>query len=123
MLRQESEMDCGVSVFGALTNLTPAEILFDMPDAVKGKTVDQWGDYVNRKGWEMVRHQPGEKYPLPCAHLHQILPGYYHWIFQAEDGGIHDPSPWCEHCPPKMVKLSSYNVILTVAIKNRSDKK
>jgi hypothetical protein len=35
MLRQENEMNCGVCVFGTLTNLTRQEILFDMPDAVE----------------------------------------------------------------------------------------
>jgi hypothetical protein len=56
------------------------------------------------------------------CHLHQIFLGFYHWIFQAEDGGIHDPSPSSQHCAPKMTTLSSYNVVLTVTIKKRSDK-
>jgi hypothetical protein len=120
MLRQESEMECGVHVFGALANLSRSEIVSDMPDAVNGKTLDQWEAYLNGKGWEMTRHQPGEKHPQPCAHLHQIVPGYNHWVFQAEDGGIHDPNPACQHCPPKMLQLSSYNVILSVTIKMRS---
>jgi len=121
MLQQKGQMDCGVEVFRALTNLTREEILFDMPDAVEGKTVEQWGAYLDGKGWDMVRHQPGEEHPLPCAHLHQILRGFYHWIFQTEDGGIHDPSPVCKHCPPNMLKLSSYHVILTVTVKKHSD--
>jgi hypothetical protein len=117
MLCQEDAMDCGVRVFGELTNLSREEILFDMPDAVKGKTVDQWEAYVNGKGWGMVRHQPDEEHPQPCAHLHRIIPGYHHWIFEAEDGGISDSDPSCQHCPPKMLELSSYNVILTVTLK------
>jgi hypothetical protein len=36
LLRQESEMDCCACVFGALTNLTREEILFDLHDAVNG---------------------------------------------------------------------------------------
>ena len=99
-------MDCGVCVFGALTKLSRKEILSDMPDAANGKTVDQWEAYVNGKGWEMARYQHGQPHALPCAHLHEIIPGFYHWILQAEDGGIHDPNPSCQHCPPKMLKLS-----------------
>jgi hypothetical protein len=34
-------MDCGVEVFRALTKLTRAEIVKDMPEAVNGKTVDE----------------------------------------------------------------------------------
>jgi hypothetical protein len=41
LLRQESAMDCGVCVFGALTKLSREEILSDMPDATNGKTLDQ----------------------------------------------------------------------------------
>jgi hypothetical protein len=122
MLRQEGEMDCGVCVFGKLVGLTRDEIIFDIPDAVKGITDKQWEAYFNAKGLEMVRHHPGEEHPLPCAHLHQILPGVYHWIYQAEDGGIHDSSESCQHCPPKSLKLSSYNVVLTITIKKQSDK-
>jgi hypothetical protein len=87
-----------------------------MPDAMNGTSVLQWEAYLNGKGWEMVRHQPGEEYTLPCAHLHQIFLGFYHWIYQAEDGGIHNPSPSCQHCPPKMMRLSSYTVVLTVTV-------
>lgn len=122
LLRQESGMDCGVCVFGALTKLSRKEILSDMPDAANGKTLDQWEAYVNGKGWEMARYQRGQQHTLPCAHLHEIIPGFYHWILQVEDGGIHDPDPSCQHCPPKMLKLSYYNVVLTVTITRRTDK-
>jgi hypothetical protein len=55
--------------------LTRKELLSDMPDAVNGKTLDEWDAYVNRKGWEMACYQPGQKHPLPCAHLHEIISG------------------------------------------------
>jgi hypothetical protein len=54
-------MDCGVCVFGELLGLTREEIIFDIPDAVKGITDKQWEAYFNVKGLEMVRHQPGEE--------------------------------------------------------------
>ena len=116
MLHQEAEMDCGVCVFGALTGLSREAILADMPEAINGKTLDEWDSYLQTKGLKMVRFCPGDVHPLPCAHLHEILPGYYHWIYQAADGGIHDPSPSWRYYPPKLVKLSFYNVILTVAL-------
>jgi hypothetical protein len=83
-----------VCVFGALTNLTREEILFDIPDAVNGKTLVQWEAYVNSKGWErkLVRHQPGEEYPLPCAQLHQIFLGFYHWIFRLRTAASTSPA-------------------------------
>lgn len=48
--------------------------------------------------------------------------GHLAGFLQAEDGGIHDPNPSGQYCPPKMMKLSSYNVVLTVTIMEHSDK-
>jgi hypothetical protein len=117
MLRQEATMDCGVSVFGALANLTRHEILLDMPDAINGRTVEEWEAYLTSKGFKATRYQSEEKHPLPCAHLVEIAPGFYHWIFQAEDGGIHDPSPSWMHYPRRLMKMSFYSGrILTIGI-------
>jgi len=40
------------------------------------------------------------------------------WMVQAEDGNIHDPDPSSQHGSPKFLKLSFYDVILPVTIKN-----
>lgn len=116
MLHQETDMDCGLCVFGALAGLDRDEILAHMPDASSGKTLGEWDSYLQAKGLKLIRFRPGEEHPLPCAHLHEIVPGYYHWIYQATDGGIHDPSPTWTYYPPKLVKLSFYDVVLTVAL-------
>jgi hypothetical protein len=100
--------------------LSREAILSEIPDAIYGKSLGQWQAYLDGKGWELVQHHAGYGHPKPCAHLHQIIPGINHWIFEGEDGGIHDPNPVCEHCSPQSLKLSSYNVILTVTIKRRS---
>jgi hypothetical protein len=91
MLRQKGSMDCGVAVFGALANLSREEITGDMADAVNGKTVDEWKAYLATKGFAVLQYAPGDTYPRPCAHLVGMHP-YYHWIYEAEDEGIHDPS-------------------------------
>jgi hypothetical protein len=120
-LRQQSEMGCGVCVFSALLNLSEEQILADVPHAKNGMTLDQWCEYAKTKGWELIVHQQGQKHTLPCAHLHEIAPGYYHWIYQAEDSGIHDPNPSWQHYPPKLVKLSFYKIKLTVTLKKLSE--
>jgi hypothetical protein len=51
LLRQESEMDCGVCVFGALRNLTRDEILLDLPDTVNGQTVLSQKNLVQMGAW------------------------------------------------------------------------
>jgi len=110
-------MDCGVCVFGALTGLSREEILHDLPDAAKGKTVDEWETYMRGKGFDAVPYQPEEAYPLPCAHLVESGAGH-HWIYQAADEGIHDPSPVFQHMPPKLLKLSAYRRrVLTIAVR------
>jgi hypothetical protein len=119
-LRQEGDMDCGVCVFGELANLTRDQILRDLPEAVNGKTVGEWKAYLAEKGFEAVEYGPEEEHPLPCAHLVGIATGFHHWIYQAEDGGIHDPSPVFQHMPPKLIKLSEYNRVLTIAIPSRN---
>jgi hypothetical protein len=116
MLRQEAEMDCAVAVFGALANLSRGEILEDMPDAINGKTVEEWEEYLTYKGIPAKCFQSPEEYSLPSAHLVEIAPGRYHWIFQAADGGIHDPSPAWQHYPPRLIKMSFYSRrILSIA--------
>ena len=118
MLRQEGDMDCGVAVFGALAELTREEILRDMPDAVNGKTVDEWKAYLSDKGFAVFQYSPDEPCPLPCAHLVGTPPNFCHWIYQAPDGGIHDPSPVFRYTPPKLINLSHYGgtKILTITI-------
>jgi hypothetical protein len=121
MLRQEGDMDCGLSVIGALAKLNREEILHDMPEAVNGKTVDQWKAYLTERGIEVVQYGPKDDHPLPCAHL-VAAPGL-HWIYQAEDGGIHDPSSVFQHVPPKLINHNFSNYygekILTIAIRRR----
>lgn len=117
MLRQEAAMDCGVAVFAKLANLNRQEILRDMPGAINGRTVEEWETYLAARGCRPTRYQAEDEYPLPCAHLVEIAPGFYHWIFQAEDGGIHDPDPSWACYPPRLMKMSFYRRrILTVAI-------
>src|SRR5258707_9014155 len=90
MLRQEGDMDCGVCVFGALAELSREELL---SDAVNGKTVEQWEEYLRGKGFTVIRYQNSDEPLPPCAHLVEGGAGF-HWIYQAKDGGgIHDPSP------------------------------
>jgi len=114
-------MDCGVAVFGALANLTRAEILRDMPEAAKGKTVDEWKAYLASKDFDVSQYGPNDVFPLPCAHLVGTHPSFCHWIYQAEDGGIHDPGPVNRFVPPKMLTLAHFgNVrILSLAVISR----
>ena len=107
-------MDCGVPVFGALADLSRAEILTDMPDAVDGKTVDQWKNYLRQKGFVVTQFGPDDQYPLPCAHL---VVGA-HWVYQAKDSGIHDPSPVFQFTPPKLININEHygGRILTIAV-------
>lgn len=102
-LQQEGQMDCGVAVFAKLANLTEERILSDMPEAANGMTPEHAERYLKSKGLKVTRYESGDKHPLPCAHLVESSPHHYHWIFQAEDGGIHDPSPACQHCPPHYI--------------------
>jgi hypothetical protein len=69
MLRQEGEIDCGVCVFGKLVGLTREEIIFDIPDAVKGITDKQWQAYFNVKGLEMVPASAGRGTPATVCPL------------------------------------------------------
>ena len=118
-------MDCGVSVIGALANLSREEILHDMPEAVKGKTVEQWMTYLTGKGFEVLQYGPEDTPLLPCAILVKLSagPDLYHWVYQAADGGIHDPSPVFQHVPPKLVghNFSQYyrDRKLSIAIRPR----
>ncbi len=111
-------MDCGVAVFGALASLARLEILRDMPDAVKGKTVDEWKAYLAGKGFGVSQYGPDDTYRLPCAHLVGNHADFCHWIYQAKDGGIHDPSPVNQYVPPKLLTLAYFGNarILTLAI-------
>jgi|GEM_PF-5802754 len=106
MLRQRGNMDCGVVVFARLADLTEEEILRDQPDAFNGITDIQWESLLISKGRKVTRYRLGEAYPLPCAHLVETShgSGRYHWIYRAEDGGVHDPSPAFEHCSPHWIK-------------------
>jgi len=118
MLRQQNDVDCGLEVFRTLLNLTRAEIVGDLPGVDKRETsADEWKAYARSKGQELRIYQPGEEHPLPCAHL-VGEPPHCHWVFQAADGGIHDPSQVFESVPPKMITLAYYpRHVLTVAMK------
>jgi hypothetical protein len=113
-LRQEGSMDCGVPVFGALLGLTRDQILRDIPNSTNGLTVDQWKDYSKTKIVAVVQYGPDEDYPLPAAHLVCGL----HWVYQAKDGGFHDPSPVFESTPPKLITIAQHygGRILTIAV-------
>ena len=57
---------------------------------------------------------------MPCVHLVETIPGHYHWIFEAKDGGIYDSDPACQYCPPDFLR-ANFNAlylarILTLAI-------
>lgn len=99
-------MDCGVVVFARLAGLTEEEIIRDVPDAFNGITHKQWEAYLISKGRQVTCYIAGVQYPLPAAHLVETSPGSsrYHWIYQAEDGGIYDPNPAFEFCPPHWIK-------------------
>jgi len=116
MLHQENDADCGLEVFRALLNLPRAEIVADIPGIdMRETSADDWIAYAETKGKRLKIYQPGEGYPLPCAHLVGVQP-HAHWIYQAVDGGIHDPSPAFRHTPPKMITLAHYPPrVLTVA--------
>jgi len=115
-LRQEGDMDCGVSVFAELTGLSRQEILHDLPEAVNGLSADQAIAYLQGKGIQVHIYPSECQHPLPCAHLVQSGGGY-HWVYQAVNGGIHDPSPSFECVPPRLVNLAKDYVrkVLTIA--------
>lgn len=119
-LRQQGDMDCGVSVFAELTGLSREEILRDVPEALNGLTADQWKAYLARKGVRLRDYGRDGPYPLPCAHLVETSPNSnsFHWIYQAENGGIHDPSPVFECGPPRTIKLATHYgaKVLTVGV-------
>lgn len=120
MLHQQNDVDCGLEVFRALLNLTRAEIVGDLPGVAKRETsADDWMAYAKTKGQELKIYQPGEEHPLPCALLVGDPP-HCHWVYQATDGGIHDPSPVSRSVPPKMITLAYYpRHVLTVAVKTQ----
>jgi hypothetical protein len=113
-LRQEGDMDCGLPVFGALAGLTRETILHDVPHAASGLTVDEWKDYLRKKGLGVMQYGSDEGYPLPCAHLVRGL----HWVYQARDGGFHDPSEVFQHTSPHLISLQEYygGRVLTIAV-------
>ena len=118
MLRQQGDTDCGVEVFRALLEMDRENILRDMPEAFHGKTVDQWKAYLESKGYEVFHYLPGDDYALPAAHLVGTPPNFCHWVFEAEDGGIYDPSSIHEFTPPKMLELSDFGrLICTITIR------
>jgi hypothetical protein len=106
-LHQEGDMDCGVCVFGKLANLTREEILRGLQGAERGKEVHEWMSYLKEKlapnGLKPKIYKRGESYPLPCAHL--VIAWRPHWVYEAENGGIHDPSDSANDCPPRLLKL------------------
>jgi hypothetical protein len=118
-LRQEGKMDCGLHVFAKLADFSQEEILRDLPDAREGKTVGEWEAYLTAKlaprGLKPKRYQPGECHPRPCAHL--VIAGTPHWVYEAENGGIHDPSESAQFMPPRLLKLEHCgNLELTIAL-------
>jgi hypothetical protein len=110
-------MDCGVSVFAELAGLSRDEILNEMPEALNGLSADQAIAYLKRKGLPARNYPPNSSHPLPCAHL-VLSGGGYHWVYQAANGGIHDPSPVFEWTPPRTITLSTHYSakILTIAL-------
>jgi hypothetical protein len=121
-LRQESERDCGVPVFGKLAGVSRQEVLRDLPQAVNGITVSQWEDWLRGKDLEVTRYSENEAYTLPCAHLMARAPENFHWIYQ-DDSGVLDPDPAFQFMPPnhpKMLDLSCYAArVLTISVKPR----
>jgi hypothetical protein len=114
-LRQQGEMDCGVSVFAELANMSREEILNDIPEAMNGISVERWKAYFTGKGFEVREYIPDDEYPSPCAHL-VASGGGYHRVYQATNGGIHDPSPVFESTPPRTIKLKTHYAATLVTI-------
>ena len=114
-------MDCGVEVFRALASLTRDEILQDMPESVDGRTVEEWKSYLEKKGFDVLQYGPNDEYTLPCVHLMGTHPDFCHWIYQAGDGGILDPSPVNQFVPPKQLTLTHFGNarILSLAVRKR----
>jgi hypothetical protein len=109
----------GFASSAKLADLTRQDILNDISDAAGGKKVDEWETYLRTKlaarGLKPRRYQVGEKHPLPCAHL--VVAGRPHWVYQAENGGVHDPSDVAWHVPPRMLCVEDCGTrILTIAL-------
>lgn len=120
-LEQRTEWDCGVIAFSRLTGLPYEEIVQDVPKAaVVGMTVDEWIGYLSRKGFQVVRCNPTDRWAPPCAHLVAIAGGLrYHWIYQ-DQHGIHDPSHGLKYVHPQDPRLLNFEFysgrILTVLV-------
>jgi hypothetical protein len=118
-LRQEHERDCGVHVFAKLAGVSTGELLRELPEAINGVTVNTWEEWLRRKGLRVARYQPNEEYSLPCGHLVERAPNYYHWLYRDEDG-VQDPDPSFQFMPPndpRMLNLACYaGLILTISV-------
>jgi len=105
-LLQRGQWDCGVEVFREIAGLSREELLCDLPEAINGIPVIEWEKWLTARGFGIKRHQPDERYTLPCAHLIR-RPPYHHWIYE-DHKGILDPDPKFRICSPKSLTLATY---------------
>ena len=97
-LHQVSERDCGVAVFAALSGISAEGICRDLSGAQLGEvSVSQWIQWLEEKGFSVLREDGCPDNVVPCAHL--VGPDNpqnktdAHWVYRDSDGDIHDPSP------------------------------
>jgi hypothetical protein len=130
-LHQESERDCSVAVFAALTGLSKEVVCLDLPGAPLGViSVGEWIDWLKGRSFEVLQRTGCPDDRVPCAHLvGPLYPGNqsdFHWVYRDEDGDIHDPSPSAMYMPashPSMRDLSAYSQkVLTISISRPSSR-
>jgi hypothetical protein len=120
-LCQRFERDCGVCVFAELAGVSREEILRDLPQAHLGTvSVDAWTEWLEKKGWAVLRQQECPDDIVPCAHLVGRSNTDFHWIFRDAEGDVHDPSPVFTAMPaddPRMKSITFYPLkVLTLSI-------
>jgi hypothetical protein len=124
-LRQQTDRDCSVPVFAALTGISETEICRDLPLAPQqGVTVDGWMAWLSQRGLDPLKRDGCPVDIVPCAHLvgptHPRSLTHFHWIYRDEDGDVHDPDPSYAAMPaddPRMRELSLYGTKeLTISV-------
>jgi hypothetical protein len=128
-LRQKSDRDCSVPVFAALTGISEDKLCLDVPLAAMGLvSVDQWKNWLRKRGFQVSERDGCPVDLLPCAHLVATHPPRdltdFHWIYRDGDGDVHDPSEVSLAMPaddPRMRNLSLYSLHqLTLSISRAS---